>query len=59
MWHVTQKKGDMVIVPPMVPHTVINEVRTFFDFSLKFSWNFLINFEGTIKLCSSCQYDAC
>ena len=25
MWYHTQEKGDMVIVPPSVPHTVINE----------------------------------
>eukprot|EP01119_Soliformovum_irregulare_P011591 TRINITY_DN2920_c0_g1_i1.p1 TRINITY_DN2920_c0_g1~~TRINITY_DN2920_c0_g1_i1.p1 ORF type:complete len:537 (-),score=137.67 TRINITY_DN2920_c0_g1_i1:27-1607(-) len=24
MWHCQQKRGDLVIVPPMVPHTVIN-----------------------------------
>eukprot|EP01117_Protostelium_nocturnum_P010757 TRINITY_DN3877_c0_g1_i2.p1 TRINITY_DN3877_c0_g1~~TRINITY_DN3877_c0_g1_i2.p1 ORF type:complete len:1111 (-),score=318.81 TRINITY_DN3877_c0_g1_i2:11-3343(-) len=29
MWYVDQKKGDLVIVPPAVPHTVINEGSEF------------------------------
>lgn len=40
MWYHEQKEGDLIIVPPMVPHTVINSVS-----------NSLLNSHSTVLCC--------
>lgn len=39
MWYHEQKKGEMVIVPPSVPHTVINKVIIWFPYSDRYREN--------------------